>query len=247
MDREDYIKMITTDPAAMEQLRKILPVHIGFNSSVSVDDPAKNVLDEAKYEFIALIDQMKGKWTEVIYNPACYWLNDDGDIRISFRFYELFKRMTNIAGMVLKVDGDPVMEEICAMHCTELYHYDYSTLTLPQFMYFVGEYYQMNVDPYGKQCISYIYDDSKSIVTFKIDDNRKELLLGHFRRYVKCIVTKQSGKPFKSGDKEGMVMDVVVNPRTGLVAFRMDDDSIVDVHQTLYHGEKFSDECFLKL
>ena len=62
--------------------------------------------------------------------------------------------------------------------------------------------------------------------------------MNRFDQYVGKQVTKESGKPFRSGEKVGTVIEITTNPHTGLVAFRMDDGSVVDVHQCLADGIK---------
>jgi hypothetical protein len=52
--------------------------------------------------------------------------------------------------------------------------------------------------------------------------NSKQFL-GHY-------VTKNSGKPFKSGFKIGKVIDLTTNPNSRKPAFVMDDGSVVDIH-----------------
>lgn len=53
--------------------------------------------------------------------------------------------------------------------------------------------------------------------------------------YIKWIgkqVAKESGKPFKNGDKVVTINDICINPNTGLPAFKFEENStIVDCHQ----------------
>ncbi len=49
--------------------------------------------------------------------------------------------------------------------------------------------------------------------------------------YVGKVVTKHSGKPFKSGDVESTVVSFTTNPDTNREGFLMEDGSIVDCHQ----------------
>lgn len=44
-------------------------------------------------------------------------------------------------------------------------------------------------------------------------------------------VIKHSKKPFKSGKITGIVVDLTTNPNSGKVAFRMNDESVVDCFQ----------------
>jgi hypothetical protein len=50
--------------------------------------------------------------------------------------------------------------------------------------------------------------------------------------YVGKMITKHSGKPFKSGKKVGMAMSLTTNPHSNKKAFLMDDGSVVDCNQT---------------
>ena len=48
------------------------------------------------------------------------------------------------------------------------------------------------------------------------------------------IVSKKSGKPFKSGKKKGVVKRITINPYTNLPAYEMEEDgSIVDIKQCI--------------
>ena len=50
--------------------------------------------------------------------------------------------------------------------------------------------------------------------------------------YVGKQIVKRSGKPFKSGNKVGVVENMSINPNTGRKAFLMrDDQTLVDCHQ----------------
>lgn len=45
-------------------------------------------------------------------------------------------------------------------------------------------------------------------------------------------VVKHSGKPFKSGKKEGTISGLTTNPHTGKVAYTFEEDgSVVDAYQ----------------
>jgi len=50
-------------------------------------------------------------------------------------------------------------------------------------------------------------------------------------KFVGKVITKHSGKPFKSGEVEGTVVGFTTNPDTNREGFLMDDGSIVDCHQ----------------
>lgn len=54
-----------------------------------------------------------------------------------------------------------------------------------------------------------------------------------FTTFIGQTITKESGKPFKSGEKVGTVVGTTINPNTFLPAFMMDDGSVVDCHQCL--------------
>lgn len=49
--------------------------------------------------------------------------------------------------------------------------------------------------------------------------------------WVGDTVEKHSGKPFKGGEKIGIITDMGINPWTGRKAFKIDDDSYVDCYQ----------------
>jgi len=49
--------------------------------------------------------------------------------------------------------------------------------------------------------------------------------------WIKQLIVKKSGNPFKSGLKNGLVIEIVINGFSGKPAFRLDDDSIVDCKQ----------------
>ena len=46
-------------------------------------------------------------------------------------------------------------------------------------------------------------------------------------------VEKRSGKPFKSGKKQGIVISKTINTYSNKSGFLMDDGSIVDCHQVI--------------
>jgi hypothetical protein len=106
----------------------------------------------------------------------------------------------------------------------------------------------------AKHLISYAYVHpfhTNIIILFsdEFEADRFRLLVNgraDFKKYTGEIVTKESGKPFKSGSKEAKVVGIDINPYTSLIAFKLEDDSLVDVHQTLHNGEKFP-EKFTKL
>lgn len=54
---------------------------------------------------------------------------------------------------------------------------------------------------------------------------------GEWNTYVGKMIVKHSGKPFKSGEKEGTVISLTINPHTEKDAFLMNDGSIVDCYQ----------------
>lgn len=49
--------------------------------------------------------------------------------------------------------------------------------------------------------------------------------------WVGCEIVKHSNKPFKSGNKVGVVKELTTNPHSNKTAFLMDDGSIVDCYQ----------------
>jgi len=52
-----------------------------------------------------------------------------------------------------------------------------------------------------------------------------------YHEWIGLTITKKSGKPFKSGLKDGIPLAMAINPyRTG-TAFLMNDGSIVNAHQ----------------
>jgi hypothetical protein len=50
--------------------------------------------------------------------------------------------------------------------------------------------------------------------------------------YIGKQIIKHSGKPFKSGKKIGIPLEITVNPNSNKKAFLMDDGSVVDCSQT---------------
>lgn len=52
-----------------------------------------------------------------------------------------------------------------------------------------------------------------------------------WENWIGCEVIKHSKKPFKSGKKVGCIINMIVNPYSGKMGFKMDDDSIVDCYQ----------------
>ena len=59
--------------------------------------------------------------------------------------------------------------------------------------------------------------------------------------WIGYTVTKHSGKPFKGGDKIGIVVDMDVNPHSKKPAFLIDDGSLVDCYQCkLYDSVKYT-------
>ncbi len=55
-----------------------------------------------------------------------------------------------------------------------------------------------------------------------------------FTQFIGQVVTKTSGKPFKSGAETNRVATVTTNPHTYNAAFTFEeDDSVVDCHQCL--------------
>ncbi len=53
-----------------------------------------------------------------------------------------------------------------------------------------------------------------------------------WENWVGLQIIKRSGKPFKSGEKVGIVESVEINPNSDKKAFRMkEDQTLVDCHQ----------------
>lgn len=71
--------------------------------------------------------------------------------------------------------------------------------------------------------LSYIDEIKEEIV---IDNNKNPI----YNLFIGKNVVKKSGKPFKSNEKVGMVVDITINPHTNKKVFLMNDDSIVDCH-----------------
>lgn len=69
----------------------------------------------------------------------------------------------------------------------------------------------------------------------EIEADNKTWIIG--RTLVGTRVKKNSGRPFKSGNKVNIVKDVVRNPNTNLWAVSFfEDDSAVDVKQVRFAG-----------
>ena len=50
--------------------------------------------------------------------------------------------------------------------------------------------------------------------------------------WVNKQITKHSNKPFKGGSWTATVVELTTNPYSGKEAFKLDNDSVVDCHQT---------------
>jgi len=52
-----------------------------------------------------------------------------------------------------------------------------------------------------------------------------------WKKLIDSVISKRSGKPFKSGSKTATVVGVETNPDSGKTAFRLKDNTLVDCYQ----------------